>query len=117
MIIFPAMDLMNGLVVKLESAKHRKEERIYGMPAVVADRWLGAGADWLHVVDLNAALNEGMVNHLALLSILPKAHKHRARIQWGGGVRDARTLRLLLDAELGDSGRVIDRVIVGTRAI
>lgn len=117
MILFPAMDLFNGNVVKLEAVQHRREEKVYGTPALVADRWLSAGAEWLHVVDLNAALGEGMPNHLALLSILPKVARHGARLQWGGGVRDAATLRLLLEAELGDTGASIDRVVVGTRAI
>jgi phosphoribosylformimino-5-aminoimidazole carboxamide ribotide isomerase len=58
-----------------------------------------------------------MPNHLALLSILPKVARHKARLQWGGGVRDAATLRLLLEAELGDTGASIDRVVAGTRAI
>jgi phosphoribosylformimino-5-aminoimidazole carboxamide ribotide isomerase len=117
MIIFPAMDLLNGNVVKLEAAQHKREEKVYGTPALVTDRWLSAGAEWLHVVDLNAALGEGHPNHLALLSILPKVERHKAKLQWGGGVRDGATLRLLLDAEMGDSGACIDRVVVGTRAI
>lgn len=117
MIIFPAMDLLNGNVVKLEAAKHKRQEKVYGTPAIVADRWLDAGAEWLHVVDLNAALGEGHPNHLALLSILPKLVKHHARLQWGGGVRDAATLRLLMEAEMGDTGAQIDRIIIGTRAI
>lgn len=117
MIIFPAMDLMNGNVVKLEAKQHKGQEKIYGTPGLVADRWLSAGAEWLHIVDLNAALAEGMVNHLALLTLLPKLGKAKAHLQWGGGVRDSATLRLLLDAELGDTGAQIDRVVVGTRAI
>lgn len=117
MIIFPAMDLMNGNVVKLEAQRHKGQEKVYGTPGIVADRWLSAGAEWLHVVDLNAALGEGHPNHLALLTLLPKVGKHQARLQWGGGVRDAATLRALLEAELGDTGANIDRVIVGTRAV
>ena len=116
MIIFPAMDLMNGNVVKLEALHHKGQEKVYGTPGLVSDRWLSAGAQWLHVVDLNAALAKGMPNHLALLTILPKVGKYRAKLQWGGGIRDAGTLRLLLDAELGDTGANIDRVVVGTRA-
>lgn len=117
MIIFPAMDLMNGNVVKLEAKRHKGQEKIYGTPGIVADRWLSAGAEWLHVVDLNAALADGMVNHLALLTLLPKLGHAKAHIQWGGGVREVATLRLLLDAEMGDTGAYIDRVVVGTRAI
>lgn len=117
MIIFPAMDLMNGNVVKLEAQRHKGQEKVYGTPGLVADRWLSAGAEWLHVVDLNSALGEGQPNHLALLTLLPKLGKYQAKLQWGGGVRDAATLRALLEAELGDTGATIDRVIVGTRAV
>jgi phosphoribosylformimino-5-aminoimidazole carboxamide ribotide isomerase len=117
MIIFPAMDLMSGNVVKLEAKRHKGQEKIYGTPGLVADRWLSAGAEWLHVVDLNAAFGEGMPNHLALLTLLPKVGKAKAKLQWGGGIRDGATLRLLLDAELGDTGANIDRVVVGTRAV
>src|SRR5204862_6530580 len=58
-IIFPAMDLWNGEIVKLEAKQHRTVETVYGKPGEIADRWLAQGATWLHVVDLNAALGEG----------------------------------------------------------
>ena len=117
MIIFPAMDLMNGNVVKLEAKRHKGQEKIYGTLGLVTDRWLSAGAEWLHIVDLNAAFGEGMPNHLALLTLLPKLGKAKAKLQWGGGIRDSATLRLLLEAEMGDTHANIDRVVVGTRAV
>ena len=109
MIIFPAMDLWNGEIVKLEAKHHRTVETVYGKPAEIADRWLGLGATWLHVVDLNAALGEG--NNLPALSLIDShARKSRAKIQWGGGVRDKNALRTVLDGGA-------DRAIVGTKAI
>ena len=110
MIIYPAMDLLGGVVVKLESKEHRGRERVYGTPAEVADRWLNAGAGWLHVVDLNATLGEGEPNHPVLDILLPRVAKAGAHIMWGGGVRDDAALERLLEAR-------VDRVIVGTRAI
>jgi phosphoribosylformimino-5-aminoimidazole carboxamide ribotide isomerase len=108
-IIFPAMDLWNGDVVKLEAQGHRTVETVYGKPAEVADRWLGLGARWLHVVDLNAALGEG--NNRPILSLLAaRAAKAGAKVQWGGGVRDEAALRTVLD----DGA---ERAIVGTKAI
>ena len=109
MIIFPAMDLWNGDIVKLEAKQHRTVETVYGKPAEIADRWLGLGATWLHVVDLNAALGEG--NNLPELTLI-RAHaaKSRAKIQWGGGVRDEKALRAVLDGGA-------ERAIVGTKAI
>ena len=93
--ILPAMDLLHGNVVKLDPEHHRSQQKIYGSPGAVAVRWLSEGAKWLHVVDLNSALQVGVPNHIALLQLLPLAKKFGAKIQWGGGVRDATTLRLL----------------------
>jgi len=108
-IIFPAMDLWNGEIVKLEAKQHRTVEKVYGKPAEIADKWLGLGATWLHVVDLNAALGEG--NNLPVLSLLQaKAGKAGAKIQWGGGVRDEKALKAVLDGGA-------ERAIVGTKAI
>jgi phosphoribosylformimino-5-aminoimidazole carboxamide ribotide isomerase len=109
MIIFPAMDLWNGEIVKLEAKQHKTVEIVYGKPAEIADRWLGLGAQWLHVVDLNAALGEG--NNLPVLSLIQsRASASGAKIQWGGGVRDGAALRTVLDGGAA-------RAIVGTKAI
>ena len=109
MIVFPAMDLYNGDIVKLEAKQHKTVEIVYGNPAEVADRWLGLGAPWLHVVDLNAALGDGN-NLTALCLIRSRAEKAGAKIQWGGGVRDEPALKAVLDAGA-------ERAIVGTKAI
>jgi phosphoribosylformimino-5-aminoimidazole carboxamide ribotide isomerase len=109
MIIFPAMDLWNGEIVKLEAKQHKTVETVYGKPAEIAARWLGLGAPWLHVVDLNAALGEG--NNLPALSLIQsRASAAGAKVQWGGGVRDEAALRAVLE-----SGAA--RAIVGTKAI
>lgn len=109
MIIFPAMDLYNGDIVKLEAKQHKTVEIVYGKPAEIAERWLGLGAQWLHVVDLNAALGDGH-NLPALTLIQSRAAKTGAKIQWGGGVRDDAALKAVLDAGA-------ERAIVGTKAI
>jgi phosphoribosylformimino-5-aminoimidazole carboxamide ribotide isomerase len=109
MIVFPAMDLWNGEIVKLEAKQHRSVETVYGKPGEIADRWLGLGATWLHVVDLNAALGEG--NNLPALTLIEShARKVHAKIQWGGGVRGEKALRMVLDGGA-------ERAIVGTKAI
>jgi phosphoribosylformimino-5-aminoimidazole carboxamide ribotide isomerase len=109
MIIFPAMDLYNGDIVKLEAKQHKSVEIVYGQPAEIADRWVGLGAEWLHVVDLNAALGDG--NNLPALHVIrSRAAKSGAKIQWGGGVRDDAALTAVLDAGA-------ERAIVGTKAI
>jgi phosphoribosylformimino-5-aminoimidazole carboxamide ribotide isomerase len=109
-IVLPAIDLWNGEVVKLEAKRHRSVETVYGRPGEIADRWLGEGAEWLHVVDLNASIGEGAPNRAALSEILPRARRSGARVQWGGGVRDDRALDQLLEDG-------VERAIVGTKAI
>ena len=76
MIVFPAIDLWNGEVVKLEAARHRAVETVYGRPAEIADRWVLEGAEWLHVVDLNASIGEGPANLPALKDILSHEGSH-----------------------------------------
>lgn len=115
MIIFPALDLWEGTVVKLEAERHCRPERVYGTPAEVAERWLAQGAHWLHVVDLNAALGRGRPNLGALPDLAERAARREARIQWGGGLREEEGIRRLLEGD-GTGGRA-DRVIVGTRGV
>jgi phosphoribosylformimino-5-aminoimidazole carboxamide ribotide isomerase len=105
-IVFPAMDLWNGEVVKLEAGRHRQVETVYGKPAEIARRWVGEGAEWLHVVDLNGTLAEGERNLPALRTIVASG----ARVQFGGGIRDDRTLEDALAAG-------VERAIVGTKAV
>lgn len=105
MIIFPALDLWNGQVVKLEAGRHRHVEKVYGDPGDIADKWESLGATWLHVVDLNAAISEGVAN-TEVLALL----RGRVNLQWGGGVRNHASLDDLLSAG-------VDRAIVGTKAI
>ncbi len=117
MIVFPALDLYDGKVVKLHAEGHNRVEKVYGTPGEVADMWIAQGAEWLHVVDLNAALGEGMPNRPALLQVLPRASRAKVSVQWGGGVRDEDSIRSLLGARLGDTGAQLSRLIIGTRAI
>jgi len=106
MIVFPAMDLWNGEVVKLEAQRHREVETVYGKPAEIADRWVKAGAEWLHVVDLNGSLGEGDRNLSALRTITGRG----VMVQFGGGLRD--------DASLDEAlSTGVERAIVGTKAV
>ncbi len=105
MILLPAIDLFGGRVVKLGS-DHRNPERDYGTPGETADRWIQAGARWLHVVDLDGALGTGS-NDAAVDLILGKARAAGVQVQVGGGLRDEKRLNRF-DA---------DRLVVGTRAI
>jgi phosphoribosylformimino-5-aminoimidazole carboxamide ribotide isomerase len=109
--IFPAIDLRAGRVVRLKEGDPARQT-IYGEdPARVAEKWLDAGAHWLHVVNLDGAFDENdMSNHTALRAILEVATRFRAQIQFGGGMR---TLSMIENAlQLG-----VHRVVLGTIAI
>jgi phosphoribosylformimino-5-aminoimidazole carboxamide ribotide isomerase len=105
--IYPAIDLRRGRVVRLMQGNPDQETRYADDPLSVAYRWQAAGADWLHVVNLDGAFDErSQENQVALERILTSG----LRVQFGGGLRDVTTLRRALD--LG-----VSRVVVGTAAV
>jgi phosphoribosylformimino-5-aminoimidazole carboxamide ribotide isomerase len=100
--LYPAIDLRGGRCVRLWQGDFDKET-VYGTdPVAVAERFVAAGARWLHVVDLDAARGEGS----NLETILTIARAVPARVQTGGGVRD--------DALLVAG---VDRVVLGSLAV
>lgn len=105
--LIPAIDLLDGNVVRLFRGDF-EQSTCYGREAVAfASRFRDAGADALHVVDLNAARgdaqsNRGLVRELAALDGL--------RVQCGGGVRSEESIRELLEAGA-------DRVVIGSLAV
>jgi phosphoribosylformimino-5-aminoimidazole carboxamide ribotide isomerase len=105
--IYPAIDLRNGRVVRLQYGDPDKETVFGDDPAEMGRRWIEAGAACLHVVNLDGAFDEaGAANWAAL----PTLTKLGAKVQFGGGVRT-----------LADAARALDagaaRVILGTAAI
>ena len=105
--VYPAIDLRRGRVVRLRQGDPDQETRYADDPLSVARRWQEAGATWLHVVNLDGALDErSQENQAALERILTTELK----VQFGGGVRDFTTLSRALD--LG-----VSRVVIGTAAV
>ena len=111
--IYPAIDLRGGRVVRLKQGDPARAT-IYGDdPGATAQRWLRIGASWLHVINLDGALEEAdSANLLALKAILDVARQHlpKGQIQYGGGVRTIADVERVIS--LG-----VDRVILGTVAI
>jgi phosphoribosylformimino-5-aminoimidazole carboxamide ribotide isomerase len=100
--LYPAIDLRGGRAVRLWQGDFDKET-VYGSdPVAVAERFVAAGARWLHVVDLDAARGEGS----NLDVVLAIAKTVSARVETGGGVRDDAPLR---------AG--VDRVVLGSLAV
>ena len=105
--IYPAIDLRGGKVVRLKEGDPARMTSYSDDPAVTARKWLGMGAQWLHVVNLDGAFGEGdNANLAALESIL----KLGARVQFGGGIRSIEAIADVL--KLG-----VSRAILGTIAI
>jgi phosphoribosylformimino-5-aminoimidazole carboxamide ribotide isomerase len=107
-VIYPAIDLRGGRVVRLVQGRAEKET-VYGIdPAATAQRWTSEGARWLHVVDLDRALGEpDSPNTTALQSILATV---TIPVQFGGGLRTLETMRRAL--ALG-----VSRIVLGTVAV
>ncbi len=107
MIVFPAIDLKAGQVVRLAEGDMSRAT-IYGDdPAAQAVSFAAAGAEWLHVVDLDGAFAGQSVNGGVVAGIL---QKFAGKVQLGGGIRDRAGVERWLD--LG-----VTRVVIGTAAL
>ncbi|NCT67599.1 MAG: 1-(5-phosphoribosyl)-5-((5-phosphoribosylamino)methylideneamino)imidazole-4-carboxamide isomerase [Rhodanobacteraceae bacterium] len=104
--IIPAIDLRAGHVVRLKQGDFAQTRTFDHDPAVLAARYAGAGADWLHVVDLDGA-RAGQPQQLAVLARIAAAG---ARLHAGGGVRTAADVESLRAAGVA-------RVVVGSVAV
>lgn len=107
LIIFPAIDLKAGQVVRLAEGDMDRAT-VYGDdPAAQAQRFAEAGAGHLHVVDLDGAFAGGPVNAAAVESIVSCFPGH---VQLGGGIRTRANIERWFD--LG-----VSRVVIGTAAL
>lgn len=105
--LFPAIDLRDGKVVRLTKGDFAAET-VYGDdPVATARAFARAGAPWVHVVDLDAA-RTGSAQNLAVIASIASAIE--APVQSGGGVRDRAAAERLFDAG-------VRRVVVGTAAV
>ncbi|MEI6700303.1 MAG: HisA/HisF-related TIM barrel protein [Actinomycetota bacterium] len=104
--LIPALDLINGTVVRLRQGRY-DEVTTYGEPEALARSLVEAGAPRLHLVDLDAAKSGSPVNH-GLIEAITKMVE--VPVQCGGGVRTMADVTRL--AEQG-----LDRIIVGTVAL
>lgn len=110
-VLYPAIDLRAGKVVRLQEGDPARMTAYSEDPAETAQRWLETGARWLHVVNLDGAFGESdNTNHIALRNILRVAKGFDASVQFGGGIRSADAIEAALS--LG-----VSRVVLGTVAI
>ena len=108
-VVFPAIDMRGGKVVRLRQGDYA-DETVYGDdPLTVAESFVADGATWVHMVDLDAAKGDAAVNR-PHISRVATALNGRARLQVGGGVRS------VADADaLAAAG--VARVVMGSAAV
>ncbi|KJR41623.1 1-(5-phosphoribosyl)-5-[(5-phosphoribosylamino)methylideneamino] imidazole-4-carboxamide isomerase [Candidatus Magnetoovum chiemensis] len=107
MIIIPAIDLKDGLCVRLIQGDKDKLTSYSNDPVKTAKRWTDAGAELIHIVDLDGAFSGKQKNIESIKNIRNAVN---VPIELGGGIRDIETITYLI--KLG-----IDRIIIGTAAI
>jgi len=107
-IIYPAIDLLDGKVVRLRQGKYDQVTVYSDDPIAVAKEFREQGASWIHIVDLNAARSGVPVNHEIIGRI---AFETGLKVQAGGGIRNLETLEKLLRVH------GVSRCVIGTSAI
>ena len=107
MIIYPAIDLKDGKCVRLHKGVMSTETVYNDDPAAQAQDFAKAGFSWIHIVDLNGAIEGKPVNEAAVQSILEGVD---LPLQLGGGIRSLQQIENWLNAG-------VSRVILGTVAV
>ena len=107
MILFPAIDLKEGLAVRLEQGDMARATIFHRDPAAQARAFEQQGFEYLHIVDLDGAFAGMPMNAAAVDRILETVG---IPVQLGGGVRDTATVENWLE-------KGIDRIIIGTAAV
>ena len=108
MIIYPAIDLLDGQCVRLSQGKYDQVTVYSDDPAAIAAGFAADGAKWIHMVDLNAAKTGIPANQSVIEAVVRQTG---LKVQTGGGIRNLDTLRRLIE-EIG-----VSRCVIGTSAI
>lgn len=103
--LLPAVDVQGGQAVQLVQGV-AGSEKVFGDPLAAARRWQDAGAEWIHLVDLDAAFGRGS-NAELLASIIDQLE---VQVELSGGIRDDASLRRALSTGCR-------RVNIGTAAL
>ncbi|NDL68680.1 1-(5-phosphoribosyl)-5-[(5-phosphoribosylamino)methylideneamino]imidazole-4-carboxamide isomerase [Anaerotalea alkaliphila] len=105
--LYPAIDIKDGKCVRLFQGQFDKTTVYNEDPVAVAKQWAAAGARYIHVVDLDGALEGVWSNRDVIARIVKEVN---VPVQTGGGVRNIQDIQDRLDVG-------VDRVIIGTMAI
>lgn len=106
MIIFPAIDILDGKVVRLRQGRLDAVTVYNEDPVDQAKRWAAAGAEWIHVVDLDGAVTGDPVN----LPIVERIVAEGIPVQMGGGIRSMEMIERIF-------GAGVTRAVLGTALV
>ena len=106
MLIIPAIDLLDGRVVRLTQGDYNKVKVYSDDPVGIAKKWRDEGAEYLHIVDLNGA-KDGKPKNLNVVKRIISETGIEAEL--GGGIRDVDTIKEIL-------GMGLSKVVLGTKA-
>ena len=107
MIILPAIDIKDGNCVRLKKGIYETAEKVAESPYIAAKSFADAGAEWMHMVDLDGAKDAKLIN-ADLISDVAKSSG--LKVEVGGGIRNMKAVEYYLS-------RGIDRVILGSAAV
>tara|TARA_Y100001970_G_scaffold138225_1_gene170128 strand:- start:29916 stop:30629 length:714 start_codon:yes stop_codon:yes gene_type:complete len=105
--LIPAIDILNGKCVRLKQGDYDKQTIFSDDPVEFAVKWSDAGADWIHIIDLDGARDGKLINNQSISNIINVTN---CSIQTGGGIRTYTDFKQRI--EMG-----VNRVIVSTAAI
>jgi phosphoribosylformimino-5-aminoimidazole carboxamide ribotide isomerase len=104
--VIPSIDLMNGNVVRLVRGDPANKVVYSDNPIETARKWEAAGADMLHVVDLNATLRTGINNNEIVFKIIDSV---KIPVQVAGGIRSINAINKMINKNAA-------KVVLGTIA-
>jgi phosphoribosylformimino-5-aminoimidazole carboxamide ribotide isomerase len=108
-LLYPAIDLRGGRVVRLLQGDYDRETHYGDDPVAVAASFVEQGAEWVHVVDLDAA-RSGSPENRHVVAAIARAVAGAAQVQTGGGVRTVADAEVLAEAGVA-------RVVMGSAAV
>ena len=91
LVLLPAVDVADGQAVQLVQGRAGSEQ-LFGDPRAAAERWQDAGAEWIHLVDLDAAFGRGANTEI----ITELTSQLRVNVELSGGIRDDASLERAL---------------------
>jgi phosphoribosylformimino-5-aminoimidazole carboxamide ribotide isomerase len=109
-VIYPAMDLRHGNVVRLRQGKANEQTIYSNEPERIACKWLQSGAQWLHIVNLDGAFGEVSQQNNDAIKQISDSTGEQLQLQVGGGIRNLGQIERAL--EMG-----VVRVVLGTSVV